>query len=346
MEDNATVIDTDLPIEKEDDVSIEDTLRDTLRGMKDKGAEVEKDVPLDDTEKAANIAKERDETGKLKAKEAPIAEVAPIEGAPVIELVAEVPAPSAWKKEAQAEWNKLPSVVKDEFIKREADFHKGIEQYKSRAQFAESLEKTFAPHMATINSLGTTPETAVKELLGIDHLLRYGSETQKAEQFVKIFNQFKPNLDLINQYIQGGTPQIDPVQQRLNQLEQTIAQQNQQAMQQEDAALNSEIARFAADPKHKHFESVKPQIAALLQAGIAKDLDDAYDQAINANPATRALVFAEQQAIERAEATRKAQEAKQAASVNTQRRPALPQAQPIGSMEDTIRQVYRNMNAA
>jgi hypothetical protein len=345
MEDNATVIDNDLPIENEVvevEKSIEDTIRETMREQKEKGIEIE--APLDDTEKAAKI-KERDETGKFKAKEVE-QEVAPIEGAPVVEAIAETPPPSAWKKEAQAEWNKLPAIVKDEFAKREADFHKGIEQYKTKAQIADSYERVVAPHMATINSLGATPETAVRELLGIDHLLRYGTETQKAEQFAKIVHQFKPNLELINQYLTNGTPAIDPTQQRLEQLERTIAQQNLSVKQAEDAALNSEIARFANDPAHKHFETVKGHIAALLQAGQANDLDSAYEQAIYANPTTRALVLAEQQTKERAEATRKAQEAKQSASVNTLRRPALPQSQPIGSMEDTIRQVYRNINAA
>ena len=289
---------TDIELEVNEEKSFDDALSSKFDELMSEKEVAPAESPLDDVEKAANIDKARDD--KFKAKAETVVE----ENQPVITPAVETAAPSAWKKEAQAEWIKLPAVVKDEFAKRESDFHKGIEQYKSRAQFAESLERTFAPHMATINSLGSTPEGAVKELLGIDHLLRYGSETQKAEQFVKIFNQFKPNLDLINQYMQGDTPAIDPVQQRLNQLEQTIAQQNQMAIQQEDATLNSEIARFAADPKHKHFESINPHIAALLQAGQAKDLEDAYDQAVYANPSTRALMIAEQQANDRAAGTR------------------------------------------
>jgi hypothetical protein len=86
-------------------------------------------------------------------------------------------------------------------------------------------------------------------------------------------------------------------------------------------------------------------MSALLQAGTAKDLADAYEQAIYANPTTRALVLAEQQAKAKEEATQKAQAAKQAASVNTRNRPSMPVSQPIGTMDDTIRATLRRLNS-
>ena len=86
--------------------------------------------------------------------------------------------------------------------------------------------------------------------------------------------------------------------------------------------LESVIIKFAGDPLHNHFESVKGHMSALLQAGQADDLASAYEQAIYANPTTRALVLAEQQTKAKAEATQKAQAAKNASSVNTRNRPA------------------------
>jgi hypothetical protein len=87
-------------------------------------------------------------------------------------------------------------------------------------------------------------------------------------------------------------------------------------------------------------------MSALLQAGQAKDLADAYEQAVYANPTTRAAVLQQQAAAQREEAAKKAQAARAAASVNVPRRPAMPTAQPIGSMDDTIRETFRRLTGA
>lgn len=339
---DATVeaLDNAVAIEKpEVEKSMDDTIRDTLRELQDKGATLEQEAPLDDVEKAAKI---RDGKGKF-AKTEPIAE------SPLIQEV-ETPAPNAWKKEAQAEWIKLSSNVRAEVERREADFHKGIEQYKTQAQFADTMQKTIAPYMATINGMGITPDSAVNELLKADHALRYGSPQQKLSMVGNIFRDYQISPQDVFNYYQNGEPQADPqvsaLQQRLQQLEGTLQQQNQLSQQQEQNALNSVISEFAADPKHSHYESVRLHMSALLQAGQAKDLEDAYEQAIYANPTTRTLVLAEQQAKERTEATQKAQAAKNAASVNTRNRPSMPVSQPIGTMDDTIRATLRRLQAS
>jgi hypothetical protein len=87
-------------------------------------------------------------------------------------------------------------------------------------------------------------------------------------------------------------------------------------------------------------------MAALLQAGQAKDLQDAYEQAVWANPQTRTSLIAQQQQEAKAKATQTAQAAKQAASVNTRARPSMPISQPIGTMDDTIRATLRRLQNA
>ena len=344
--DSATAEIEELPIENEvnqvvdeQPKSMDDTIRDTLRSLKEKGVTTD-EAPADDVEKAAKI---RDEKGKFAKAVTPEAtpetpaEITPVETAP---------APNTWKKEAQAEWAKLPPSVQAEVARREADFHKGIEQYKTQASYGDTMQRAISPYMATINQFNVTPDVAVGELLKSDHALRYGNEQQKVGMVFKIFRDYGINPETVFNQLQNGAPQVDPRDQRLEQLERTIAQQKQAAEQQAQAELNSEIAAFASDPSHSHFESVKSHIAALLQAGTAKDLKDAYEQAVWANPQTRALVIAEQQAKERAEATQKAQAAKTAASVNVRTRPSMPVSQPIGSMDDTIRATYKRLTGS
>jgi hypothetical protein len=84
-------------------------------------------------------------------------------------------------------------------------------------------------------------------------------------------------------------------------------------------------------------------MASLLRSGICQTLAEAYERAIWSVPEVRAKVVAEQQQSSAKAAADRAAEAKKAASVNVQRRGSLPGVQPVGTMEDTIRQTYRKL---
>ncbi len=182
--------------------------------------------------------------------------------------------------------------------------------------------------------------------MAADHKLRHGSAQEKSAYFAQLAHNYGVDIGQATQAHADFNPQQFALQQQNQQLQAQI--QNFQTTQQQQAAesLNSDIAAFAADPSHSHFETVKPQMAALLQAGQAKDLADAYEQAIYANPTTRAAVLQQQATAQREDAAKKAQAAKQAASVNAPRRQAMPVAQPIGTMDDTIRDTLRRLQGA
>jgi hypothetical protein len=329
-------------------VSMDDTIRNTLRDLQSKGEAVEAGAPeATSEEKAQRI---RDEQGKF-AKQAPVDPVAPTDpAAPVAPAQAANPldaAPNTWKKEVAANWAALPPEVRAEVVRREADFHRGIEGYKQAAGFGQAIERVVTPHAQTLQALGITADKAIEQLMAGDHKLRYGSPQEKHEYFAQLARNYGIDMAAVQQFQE--TP-VDPVvaqlQQQVQRLSGFIENQQSQGKQQEEAALNSEITSFAADPKHSHFESVKGHMAALLQAGQAQSLADAYEQAIYANPVTRTQVLALQQAEQRAELAKKATAARTAASVNTRPRASMPVSQPIGSMEDTIRAKLREMQGA
>ena len=317
--------------------SMDDTIRDTLRSLQDKSAtqEVESSAPQTLEEKAQRI---RDNQGKFSTNEIkPVNEAAPV--------VAETRAPNTWKKEAAEKWATVDPVIRAEVERREADFFKGIEQYKSQAQFAQNMQSAIAPHMQTIQSLGITPDQAIGELMQADARLRYGSPQEKHSYFAQLAQSYGINLSMAQ-----NSPQIDPnmdyLQQQVQHLQNHIQNQQLMGQRQEEASLYSEINNFSSDPKHSHFESVREYMAALLQAGQAKDLSDAYEQAIYANPTTRAAVLAEQQVSAKSEASKKAQAAKSSASINVRARPSMPVSQPIGTMDETIRATLRRLQGA
>ena len=119
------------------------------------------------------------------------------------------------------------------------------------------------------------------------------------------------------------TGQIGPVEQYLSPLQEQIRQLQgqfqtwQQAKeQQEQAETMRQIEAFRANAPH--FEAVRETMAGLLHAGLADDLQSAYDKAVRMNDE----LFAEAQQAKAAEAERQRQEA-EAARVNKARANAV-----------------------
>jgi hypothetical protein len=331
------------PEEIEQSKSMDDTIRETLHSLQDRGIETEPaDVVATPEENAQRI---RDGQGKFAAKSSDIPADTIIDPAVQIDQVSV--APNTWKKEAAEAWIKADPIIRAEVERREADFHKGIEQYRVAATFAQTMERAITPYAATLQSLNISPDRAVGELMAADQRMRNG-DIQYFAQLAKSYN-FNPSqlVEIFggqqSQEQQYVDPNMSALKQQVSQLTGYIQNQQSTAQQQAQETLNSEISTFAADPSHSHFEAVRGHMSALLQAGQAKDLPDAYEQAIYANPTTRTAVLQQQAAAQREEATKKAQAAKSAASVNVRSRPSMPVSQPIGTMDDTIRANYRRM---
>lgn len=256
----------------------------------------------------------RDEAGRFAAK--PVEEAAP-----VVESVQEVApprkAPSSWRPDAQAAYLKAdagepltPAEVKlltEEANRRESDYHKGIEQYKTHAHEAQAYQRVVEPYMQTIRSLGVDAPTAIAKLFQADHTLRYADPATKARFLGQLAQEYGIDIGQV-----ANAPPVDPnmqyLQQQLHQQQQQIQQFHQQQEMREQAGFQSEIQRFAADPAHTHFEAVKEDMALLLQTGKAQDLKSAYDTAVWMRADIRQSLVEQQ----RAEAHRAAQEQAQA----------------------------------
>ena len=326
--------------------SMDDTIRETLHSLSERGNVPEVPDNVIPEEPEAKAQRLRDEAGKFAAK--PAEGEQPVAEAPV-EPVAVSQAPNTWKKEAAAAWEKMPPEARAEVERREADFHRGIEQYRGAASFGQAMERAITPYADTIKNLGLTADQAIGELMAADHKLRFGQPAEKIAYFAQLAQVYGIDLGAATQHLQEQ-PQVDPTVQALQQQMQTLVNkfktQESSVQQQAQESLNSEILTFAADPNHSHFETVKPHMIALLQAGQAKDLSDAYEQAIYANPTTRAAMLQQQLTAQMKEKAEKAEKARIAASTNVKARPSMPVSQPIGSMDDTIRATLRRLQGA
>lgn len=333
MEDE--VIDSTVEDSQKPEMSMDDTLRQTLE-------EIESRDPAS-----------RDEGGRFAPKN-PEPEKEP-EPEAVTEEVEATPEPviphelqrMGIRKEAAAAIAKDP-VVMQEFMRRSEEMHRGIETYREKAQVGDTFQKAIAPFMENIQASGVEPLQAVQALFSADNILRKGSQEQKVQALHQLARDYGIDIQKAAQTPQQNfDPQVFGLQQKLTQMEQWMQQQNQAREQQETQTLNSEITRFASQADKVHFEEVRNDMAGLLQAGMAADLNDAYEKACYANPTVRAKVLAQQQAKaeseRKAQAVQKAQAARTASSVNVPRKGTLPSAKPIGSMDDTIRETAREL---
>lgn len=261
-----------------------------------------------------------------------------------------------WKKAALAEWDKLPPMARAEIERRENDFHKGIEQYRTGAQTAQEWDRAVQPYMATIQGFGVTPQVAAQHLFSVDHQLRYGAVPQKIGMLAKIAGDYGVDISTLMQGLQQMSgqqqwqqenpldPRVQQLQAQVDQMQQQQFQARQQAVTAEHSAIDSEIAAFAADPDHEHFGILQKDMGVLLQNGMAKDLESAYEMAMRQNPQTYQIWLAQQQQEWDAQRKAKVAKAKQAGANNV--RPngrasvaAAPRANE--TMEQTLERVAR-----
>jgi hypothetical protein len=324
-----------IEVEEVDEKSMDDTIRETLAKL----TAGESAEPVE----AEKPAITRDDSGRFAPRQEAQEEVQPeVPEAPSI------PPPNTWRKEVAEKWAAVPPEVQQEVLRREQDFHKGIEQYRQEAQFGGSMRQALEPFIPTMQALGVTPDVAVQNLLQADAKLRFGSPDEKVQFLGFLAQQYGVDIGKVQEYKPAPVdPTLSALQQQMRQLQGYIEQQQNLGRQQAEETLHSEISRFAADPAHVHFEAVREHMAALLQAGLATSLDDAYAQAIYANPQTRQALTQQQAQAQREEAAKKAEAAKRMASVNVRSRPALPADIAAGqTMDDTIRETLRRLTSA
>jgi hypothetical protein len=236
--------------------------------------------------------------------------------------------PNSWKREIAAVWTKADAgqpltaeeidLLRDEAIRREGDFHTGIQQYKTGAEAAAKFEQAYKPYEATIRQLGVTPDVAAAHLFGVDHKLRHSNPQAKATMVAdliqsygidpnEVFKNFLPKQE-VDPNLKPIHDEIAALRQQNAELQQRWQTQTQSSQEREMATLNSEIAKFRQGKEH--FEAVSGDMAALLplvrqsqpDASHQEVLQDAYDRAIWARPDLRAGLLEQQRIAAEAKA--------------------------------------------
>lgn len=307
-----------------------DDIRSVIAAEMDKHESAE----ADKTEKSVNEDK-RDENGRFKKAESnPVESAETSDEAERVEASAPVRNPwASWKKEAQSTLSQLPPETQRMIQEREEQFHKGIEQYKSDAQYGRTLGRALSPHMEYLNQIGVTPDVAIDKLIQAEKMLRTSDYNTRVNAFMKLAHDYGIDANSLT-----NVP-FDPYKYQLEQQlasQQAMLQQIQQSRQTaEEAQLGQTIEQFAQ--QHEYFDEVRETMADLLDKGLASNLNDAYSKAVRLNDDVFSRVNTPAQSNQLQRANNAAKAAKAAAvsvkgSPNGSTRP--PEAK---STEDAVR---------
>lgn len=294
----------EIVVDKPEEIKPEKTLRETIEE-----AAVQAKEPKEE--------KQRNEDGKFARKEKLKIDPAKLPPAidPAAPPVKEIPPPASWKNEHKAKWNELPLDIREEISRRDEEVHRGFTKLDEDRNLGKQIKEVVTPYLATIRAEGGTPVTAVADLLNTAHILRTGDALTKAQMVHNVIRQFGVDLSLIQGTANQIDPQVQALQQKLSQIEYERNQEKLLQQQAQDGTVSSIIEEFAANPANQYYVQVKPQMAALLRAGLATDMQDAYDKAVKLDPSISQIVVS-QNAEELAKKKQQELEAKKRAAVS------------------------------
>ncbi len=214
--------------------------------------------------------------------------------------------PPSWSAAAQAEFQSLPEHIRKEVLKREADMERGRAQWQSGAERLNRLDAVLGPRADYIRMRGMDEAGAIQALFAAQDLLER-DPIEGLRHIARTYGVDPRALAMAGapQQPQGATsPQAQPpapfasLAREVETLKGALAQQRQRAEAAHKAGVLSQVEAFAADPANLYFENVRERMAALLRAETAKDVAEAYQQAIWSDPDVRSQLL-RQQAAER-----------------------------------------------
>lgn len=312
----------------------EATLRDSLTEAYDS---VEQEPASPAPQESGQI---RDEAGRFAAKES-TAQVAEAAKPGAEDTTVHAPStveprkvPSTWKKDYHEHFQKLDPTLADYILERESQYANGVSTYKQEVDRYKPLDEAVQPFMEELRAHNLQPAQWIRQIGEVHQRLVRGNPEQKIQTLQWLANNYGVSLNAI----QTGQPDqimthLSPLQEELRAVKSELTTWKQQQEEQQMTAYQRELQEFAA--KHEHYEAVRETMAGLLQSGVAKDLQSAYDKSIRLNDD---VWKSEQLRLQNAQAEQARQEAaekvKKARSNAVSVRSATPGAMSSGGNSD------------
>jgi hypothetical protein len=262
------------------------------------------------------------------------------------------PAPRSWASEMHEAWGKLDPNVQAYIEKRESQMEAGVAEVRQDAMVGRKLLGVLTPFAQDIHTFaGGDPVRAINVLLHAERALRTGTPEVKLEAFAKLARDYGVDLKAVaeGRAPPPPNPELEGLKQQVSALTSNLTAEQQARFYAVQQATQKQVTDFFTT--HPDAEEVVDHIVLLLQDP-RNTLESAYEQAIWANPTTRAKSTARlKKEIEdgiRAKAEEEAKKARR--GMGTQVRDAAGRFgavdnsnAPAGSIDETLRNTMREI---
>jgi len=201
-------------------------------------------------------------------------------------------APSSWNPKVREKWGKLDPDVRAEIVRREEAAMLGVRNLQEKHAPVNAFYKSLEPFVTEAKKSGAVPEQYIANVMTTERVLRTADLPTKFNAVMQICDQYGiPLRDIINQSVghevikkaAPTAPAIPP------ELMQELQEMRNWRMSMETGQVEQTIESFAQ--QKEFFGDVKDIMADLLDMGRAKDLADAYDQAVWLSPEVREVML-------------------------------------------------------
>jgi len=279
-----------------------------------------------------------DKTGRLHAEDGkfhPKTVEAPKEAAPVEKPKTEKEAspapppavsaglPPGWSAETKAFVEALPleHPLRKDVSKREEEVSKGFKEKSDQLKRYQEIEQVLTAARPTFQQAGVQSDgEAVRRLFAWESYIR-ANPRQAIMEIARSYGvDLAQNSPQVSQQPQEEIPQyMRPLLDQFGRLNQEFNAFKGDQQRAEEARISQELTDFSKDKPH--FERVRMTMGQLMQAGLATDLNTAYDKAVSLSPEVQAELKAEEEAKKVAERAKEQQrlqaQAKAAVSPST-----------------------------
>lgn len=226
-----------------------------------------------------------------------------------------ITAPNSYKQEYKDSFNQLPTEWQKYLATREKEVEQGLS--KARNQYSW-VDKVYNDRREALAAQGyNSAQDYINDLVLIsDALAKDPTATLEALRS--------------NYGVEASGQENNALQRQLMALQQTVNQQQSYLNAQRQESIMNALNAFmnakdeSGNAKHIYFDDVRDEMVALLKSGLAKDYEDAYNQAVWRVESVRNKMIAAQAKAELEQKTATAQKAKTAAFEPTSKTEGTP----------------------
>lgn len=196
-------------------------------------------------------------------------------------------APEHWASADREVFNEQTPEAQEWLLKRhkemEGNMTRKSQEFATDKRQFDAISDALSPYRAEFAAAGLDNAGAVRQLASWHDSLRTGGKAA----ILQLANMYKIDMTEEDQDID---PALASIQKELSTLKQQTTQATQRAQQDQQNQLSRVIDDFVKDTdetgklKHPHFNDLHEDIIKLFNAGMVKDLPDAYNKALTLRP--------------------------------------------------------------